>query len=241
MTTRYYSTRQRIAQFLAPIERLFFPQGCVICQNEISDERQWICLFCEQSLPFLHLSENGQENLMAQLFWGRVPVKNAFALLSYTKLNATQTILNRIKYKDKPEMAFYMGAFMGKQLKSMEWIKDIDALVPIPIHPKKKFIRGYNQSERLAQGLSEVLNIPLKEDLLQKHLHTISQTQKGRFARWDNLAGAFLARTTVQNAQHIALVDDVVTTGATLERILQELKENNPEIRVSVITLALAQ
>ncbi|CAN0308358.1 unnamed protein product, partial [Chrysoparadoxa australica] len=130
---------------------------------------------------------------------------------------------------------------LANKLAQRAWIDDVDVLGPIPIHPKKKFIRGYNQSELIARGLSEALNIPIQEDILQKHLHTISQTQKGRFARWDNLAGAFVARKEIKSVQHIALVDDVVTTGATLERIVQELKENNPDIRVSVITLALAQ
>jgi ComF family protein len=148
--------------------------------------------------------------------------------------------LNRMKYRDKPELAFAMGRFIGNKIQHLDWVHELDLLISIPVHPKKEFLRGYNQSERLAAGISEVVTVPVDNSFLLKTLHTVSQTKKGRFGRWDNLKDAFEVSDNRTENIHIALVDDVLTTGATLERIIGLIKEKYPDIRVSIITLAIA-
>ena len=125
-------------------------------------------------------------------------------------------------------------------MKNITSFQSIDALVPVPIHPKKEFIRGYNQSEKLADGISEVLKVPVVVDFLERTKFSESQTKKNRFLRWDNVENNFKSKNR-SHYKHIAIVDDVITTGATLEVIIRTIQENNPEIRISVISLALTK
>jgi len=120
--------------------------------------------------------------------------------------------------------------------------KDLEALVPVPLHPKKLFTRGYNQSEKLADGISNELNIPVLKDFIVRNKNTETQTKKGRFLRWENVENKFsVGRKSNENYKHVAIVDDVITTGATLEAIIQSIQKNNPEVCISVISLALAK
>ena len=228
-----YSTKNLI--------HLLFPQLCLICENETLLNKQAICSFCSDDLANLHVNPDAENNIVSEIFWGRIKLENAFSLLSYTNGNSTKTLLNRIKYRDKPGLAVHMGEIIGNRIKDSEFVKNLDALIPVPIHPKKAFIRGYNQSERIAQGISNIIQVPVLEKGIIKSLHTQSQTKKGRFGRWDNLEGAFSSKDDLKGLKHIALVDDVITTGATLERIASGLMANNSDLRISVISLALAQ
>ena len=223
------------------LAHLLFPNICLICTAELAPIEKHICQKCSEDLPKMHLSEETKDNPVHQVFWGRVQIEHAYAWIIYQQNAAVKSILHNIKYKDKPQLARSMGETMSKDLRDLTWVKTIDALVPVPIHPKKKFVRGYNQSEELAKGMSEVLNIPIDNHFLKRALHTESQTKKGRFARWDNIEDAFRSSKNQENYQHIAIVDDVITTGATMERIIHQIHEKNPELRVSLISLAFAQ
>jgi ComF family protein len=241
MKTPQQSASVRSAYFTKHLMHLFFPQLCLICEKETLLNKHSICSFCKNDLADLHIIPDTKNNIAAEIFWGRIKLDYAFSLLSYSKGNSTKTLLNRIKYRDKPELAVYMGELIGDKLIETEFAKSIDALLPVPIHPKKAFIRGYNQSERIAIGISNRIAVPVIEKGIVKSLHTQSQTKKGRFGRWDNLAGAFSANEDLKGYKHVALVDDVITTGATLERIASGLMMNNSDLRISVISLALAQ
>jgi competence protein ComFC len=219
---------------------LLFPSLCLICGKEVNEDRNVLCSFCEADLPLAFLDSQDEDNPLQQLFWGRVSISNAFAYLKFEKHLLSQELLHQIKYKDKPELANFMGRRMGEHLLQLEWMKEIDAFIPVPIHPKKAFIRGYNQSEQLSLGLSETTLIPTDNNFLTRTIHTESQTRKGRFKRWDNIAEAFKVRATSKGYQHIAIIDDVVTTGSTIERITLQLMENYPDLRVSIISLAVA-
>jgi ComF family protein len=223
------------------LAHLLFPNLCLVCEEELSIEMENICSFCIENLPFTHLVENNENSPVDQLFWGRIQIENVFSWLTYQRDTATQTLLHQIKYKDKPQLAVALGEKMSAELIQFDWVKDIDALIPVPIHPKKRFIRGYNQSEELCKGISSMLNIPVDNDFIQRSLHTESQTKKGRFGRWDNIEGAFRKTDVIREYQHIAIIDDVITTGATLEKIVQQIHEKNPDLRISLISLAFAQ
>jgi competence protein ComFC len=230
-----------IVQAKENLAHLLFPSMCLICDGELPMDMKNICSFCAENLPQTHFTQNQKEGPIAELFWGRVTIENVFAWLTYQRETATQTLLHQIKYKDKPQLAVALGEKLGEQLKGFEWVNDLDALIPVPIHPKKRFIRGYNQSEELCKGISAVLAVQTDNNFIQRSLHTESQTKKGRFGRWDNIEGAFRKTDVVREYQHIAIVDDVITTGATLEKIVQQIHEKNPDLRISLISLAFAQ
>jgi competence protein ComFC len=223
------------------LAHLLFPINCLICTTELSRSEKHLCAKCTSDLPKMHLSEEASDSPVDQLFWGRVKIHRVYAWLIYQQNEVVKSILHNIKYKDNPQLARAMGEGMAKDMSSFEWMKSIDALIPVPIHPKKKFIRGYNQSEELAKGMSEVFKIPVDNHFLKRALHTESQTKKGRFARWDNIEGAFRSTKNQDHYEHIAIIDDVITTGATMERIIHQIHEKNPELRVSIISLAFAQ
>ncbi|MFA7275017.1 MAG: ComF family protein [Crocinitomicaceae bacterium] len=239
--TFYKKLTHKIVEAKESLVHLLFPDLCLVCEREIPQNQQKICSFCETELPFTHFTQSNDKSPLEQLFWGRVRIEHVYSWLTYQRETSTQTLLHQIKYKDKPQLAQTMGEKLGRQLEHFDWIKEVEAFIPVPIHPKKRFIRGYNQSEELVKGLTSVLNIPMDTDFIQRSLHTESQTKKGRFGRWDNIDGAFRRTNANKTYQHIAIVDDVITTGATLERIVQQIHEKNPDLRVSLISLAFAQ
>ncbi len=223
------------------LAHLLFPNSCLICSIELTQKEKAVCQKCLTELPETKFNSDDKENPAQQLFWGRVKIDNVFCWLQYNKDLSTKTLLHQIKYKDKPQLAQVMGGKMGLAIHKFDWIQSIDALIPVPIHPKKKFIRGYNQSEQIAIGLQGVFDIPVDNHFLKREVHTESQTKKGRFSRWDNIENAFRSTKSQKKYKHIAIVDDVITTGATMERIIEQIHKNNPEIRVSLISLAFAQ
>lgn len=233
--------RSLFTNVTSSLAHLLFPELCLICSNEIGPNEKQICTTCLDEFPKTELTEGDQESPLQQLFWGRVKIDNAYSWLTYSKDSTTKTLLHQIKYKDNPHLARAAGQKIGEEIKDFSWVSSIDAFIPVPIHPKKEFIRGYNQSEELAKGIKEIIDVPIDIHFLKRALHTESQTKKGRFGRWDNIENAFRSNKNSASYKHIAIVDDVITTGATMERIIQQIHEKNPELRVSLISLAFAQ
>jgi ComF family protein len=224
------------------ILHLIYPNLCLNCENELSKYEQDLCFFCEDNLKFTSYENYKEESSLDKLFWGRVKLKSTFAMLYFEKENQTQKILHQIKYKGKIELARKMGELMGKKLSSsLKNINDIEAFIPIPLHLKKMYIRGYNQSEEIANGLTNNLKIETDTTFLTRKVHAESQTKKGRFLRWDNIYEAFAVNENRKNYKHIALIDDVVTTGSTLESCVKMIQEKHPEIEISIFCLALTK
>ncbi|MDX1444568.1 ComF family protein [Lishizhenia sp.] len=164
------------------------------------------------------------------------------SLLYFKSHSSTQSILHQIKYNHGKSLAIYMGQLMAHKWKASPHFEAFDGIIPVSLHNKKHFKRGYNQSLLLAQGLSEILEIPIYENVLIKRKHNSSQTKKSRAERIDNVAKVFqLQNEETIVHKHILLVDDVLTTGATLEACALLLKENVPGITLSIYTLAYAQ
>jgi ComF family protein len=158
------------------------------------------------------------DNLFFQKFKGRIPVKYVMSFFKFSKAGAVQQVLHALKYKNKPELGHLLGRIYGEELKSAGYENAFDLIIPIPLHAYKKKRRGYNQSEEFANGLSEVLNVKTSEDFLSRVTVTNTQTKKTRLKRWENVMEVFAVhqRETIKD-KRILLVDDVVTTGATLE------------------------
>ena len=233
---------QVYTKFINYFEHLFFPDECIICENETPNKQTFICHLCEQELAFSKMENTTIDQKTKKLFWGRVPIEIGFSLLYFEKANSTQKILHAIKYQNRKDFAIELGRKIGKAIKKSEINIQIDALIPVPLHVQKKFDRGYNQSELLCKGISAILNIETNKNLILRKKNSRSQTKLNKFLRWENAQNTYEVSKEInaKNWKHIAIVDDVITTGSTIESIAKEILSINPSIKISVISLALA-
>lgn len=218
---------------------LFYPRLCAGCSIPLVTGEEVLCLNCLADLPRTnyHLY---QENPVFQIFIGRVNITLATSFCRFDKGGRMQHILHQLKYKGNCEVGHKMGKLFGFDLLQCDLYKDIDALIPVPLHPGKEKKRGYNQSFEICKGLSESMDRPLLSGNLVRIVDTTSQTLKGRFERWENVSGIFKVNNGASfTGKHLLLVDDVVTTGATLEACCEPLLKI-PEVRVSIATVACA-
>ena len=221
---------------------LLYPRYCIICNMDTPQTQATICPVCSSELHFSNYENYSEATPLDKLFWGRSNIHATYALLLFGKGNSTQLILHTLKYKDRSDLASYMGSEIGRRIEQLTKFQDLDALIPVPLHPKKEFIRGYNQAEKIAEGIAEILHIPVNTQLIKRAVFTESQTKKGRLSRWDNMQDRFESyRNRGKALKHIALIDDVVTTGATIETCMQILRKQFPEIQISIISIAVAQ
>ncbi|MCQ2285082.1 MAG: ComF family protein [Bacteroidales bacterium] len=218
---------------------MYYPRLCVGCGNALQQNEELLCLHC-----LLHLPETNyfreHDNPLKLIFAGRVKVEEVSSLLFYKKGNSVQNMLHALKYKGKKELGSFLGSYYGEKLIQEPRYQQIDYIIPIPLHPKKQQKRGYNQSEWIAIGLSQGMNVPYTNEVLLRTTFTETQTKKSRFNRWENVKEVF----AVQNAdvfagKHLLVCDDVLTTGATMEAAIQQLLTIEG-VKISVVTLATA-
>lgn len=221
------------------IFHLLLPSSCLVCECEWKDNIP-ICSWCFEELKFTDFENYIEPTPLDRVFWGRVDLHASFALLHFEKNTSTQNLLHAIKYGNRPGLAFALGELIGQRIEKMNGFRNADLIIPVPLHPKKQFIRGYNQSEQLALGIGKILSLPVETKIVRKASHASSQTRKGRFQRWTNVDGNFLVKKGLPENMHIVIVDDVVTTGATLEAMILSIKQVYPKSIVSIISLALA-
>ena len=227
-------------KIVSDIENLIFPNECYSCEKELSRFENHLCSFCEIDLPLTNFHLFDGESPTDKLFWGRVNITNTYSHLFFEKNKTSQTILFNLKYKNKPELGVYFGEKIGENIIKIKGLENIDAIIPVPLHHKKEFIRGYNQSEVLAIGINNILNKTLDLKTVQRTKHSASQTKKSRFQRWDNVNEIFKVSEKIKHYKHIVIVDDVITTGSTIESIIHAIRKKNPDILISVVTLAVA-
>lgn len=216
---------------------LFFPRLCTGCGNDLFGADDLLCVKCVNDLPATNFHLHAA-NPVEKIFWGRIPLVSATSYLYFTKDSLLQHLLHDFKYKGNKDIGFYFGRLMGQTFLESNRFRDVDALVPLPLHPKKERTRGYNQAAVLCDGIASVLNVPVLPDAVVRPMLTETQTHKTRLHRWTNIEGKFLLKepNAISN-KHILLIDDVVTTGATLESCGIELLQA-PGLRLSVATLA---
>ena len=224
---------------LRSLLNLLYPNLCASCQEVLLKNENVICYNCMVDLPrSLHYQDI--ENPMAKLFWGKIKLEMALSAFTFIKNGKVQRLMHELKYKGNTKVGELMGIELGKEIDKVEITDKVDVVVPVPLHKKKLKQRGYNQSEFIAIGVAKVLNCEMNTDLLKRMEHSESQTKKSKFERWENVGSAFtLTDASQYRGKHILLVDDVVTTGATLEACCKKLKEIEG-VKLSVGTLASA-
>ena len=230
-----------LKSYINDIIYLFFPETCAACRKALYNNEKWICSPCSLNLPYLDNTVLNKDTY-TKIFWGRVPVESVWPYLEYKKGLKVQKILHHLKYRKQPELGTFLGEMAGKNLLLLPVIRTIDCIIPVPMHYKKRRSRGYNQAEYIADGYSNILNIPVYKEVVAKEKETISQTRKHRFIRYQNAQNIFKIKdnTPLKQLKSILIVDDVITTGATIEALISCILNENPEIKIYVATLAAA-
>lgn len=219
---------------------VFFPKLCRGCQNELGKHENEICTLCRHNLPLTRFHFTGSDE-MRKLFFGRVAVENATALLYFKKAGLTQKFVHALKYKGVKKIGELFGAWLGEELKTIEAYKSIDAIIPVPLHKKKLKERGFNQVEGFGKEIAKALEIPYIDDVLIKITPTRSQVFKERISRIFSQEEVFALQNSRKiEGKHLLVVDDIITTGATLESCsIQLLKAN--DVRLSFATIAITK
>lgn len=219
---------------------LFFPPLCLACRNRRAPAEELLCLDCQIKLPHTHFHLEA-ENDFTQRFWGRIPLHSGAALYHFVKGGRAQQLIHQLKYAGKRRVGLELGWYYGRRLRQSPHFAGIELIVPVPLHPRKHRRRGYNQAACFAAGLAESMGLPRREGVLKRISHTSTQTRKSRMERMANVLNAFrLARPELIRNRHVLLVDDVLTTGATLEACGARLLEVE-NVKLSMATIGIAQ
>lgn len=217
---------------------LFFPHVCTGCGNDILSNQSVLCIRCMDAMPETNFEQHAN-NPIEKMYWGRLPLVSGTAQFYFTKESLMQHLMHQFKYKNNRSLGLQLGQIMGEQIQRSGRIKP-DALIPLPLFPVKEKRRGYNQATLLCLGMAAIMKIPVIENAVIRPQHTETQTKKGRIERWKNMEGKFILneQEAIKN-KHLLLVDDIITTGATLEACGAELlKADN--VKLSIASLCYA-
>jgi len=222
---------------LAPLIHLIFPENCHACGRALTQQLKHVCLQCRNELPFIYQSKSAREAL-EKLFWGKVQLIRSAAYLKFEKGSKVQQLIHRLKYEDQKEIGISLGEMAASALNEEDFFHKVDYLIPVPIHPLKERKRGYNQSEYIAKGIENQSKIKLLKRAIIKRINTDSQTRKGKFKRWTNVSSSFeVCDASILKEKHLLLIDDVVTTGSTIEACAQELQKVEG-VKLSILAMA---
>jgi len=224
---------------LNDIISLFYPSYCYVCGKPLTKIEKLFCTDCLFNLPLTN-NHLYKENETTSLFYGRANINYASSLFYYNKGSNYKVLLHNLKYKDKKEIGFELGKFLGLTIKESPYIKNIDYVVPVPLHKKKIQQRGYNQSSYIAKGIAEIIKTKINEKTLIRTIYTKTQTKKTKIERWKNVKEVFDINNNLFNNKHILLVDDVITTGATIEACVNIINKKSENTKITVTSLAIA-
>ncbi len=231
--------KQKFVSYLDDFLSLIYPRLCHACGNSLFMNEEVLCTQCLYHLPQTH-SHTEKGNLVEKVFWGRFQVESAAARYYFRRGTKIQHLLHQFKYKNAPEIGIYLGRIYGSELVQSSLFSSVQVVIPVPLHHSKLIKRGYNQAAMFARGLGQGMKIPVDETSLYRTFASETQTRKTRLKRWENVKSIFAVNHPDKlKGMHILLVDDVVTTGATLEACAQKLLEIE-NVRISVAAIAVA-
>ena len=217
------------------------PRLCVVCGQRLAPTERSLCSVCLFHLPRTDFHQKPLDNPMAQLFWGLAPIEKAAALFYYHPHSETAQLVYRLKYNNRPDIGEDMGRVMACEFQATDFFSDIDVLLPVPLASKRLRQRGYNQSEQLAIGISDITHLPIVSKVLRRKHFQQSQTTLNRWQRQENVTDTFqLKEEHLLQGKHVLLIDDICTTGATLIACANVLKDIE-DIRISVLTLGFTK
>ncbi|MEI8109810.1 MAG: phosphoribosyltransferase family protein [Chitinophagia bacterium] len=209
--------RNHVSNWLLSLSHLLYPHYCEGCYTDLLNSEILLCALCENSLPQTNFW-NIPNNAVEKIFRHRLSIEAAAAAYFFTNDSLLQYLIMQLKYRNMPEAGKWLGNRLGKFLQNTERFTSIDCIVPLPLHPKKEFIRGYNQALVIANGVAESFHKPVIPNALIRNQFTKTQTRENRLNRWNNMQGVFsITEPNLIRGKHCLLVDDVITTGATLE------------------------
>lgn len=228
-----------VERLLADFAALFYPEYCLGCSTGLLSGEQILCTKCLIDLPRTDYLWN-EDNPIHRKFIGRLPLKHAVAFLKFRKTGIVQHLLHQMKYNNHPEVAVRLGELFGNEMKRAEK-NQFDIIIPMPLHPSRQAKRGFNQSSKFAEGLSAAMDVPFDDHLVRRLTNTLSQTRKSKMQRWENVKEAFaVSKKELVKNKRILLVDDIITTGASLEACGQQLIDAGCD-ELSIACIAEAQ
>lgn len=225
-------------QFFKDITRIFFPNVCMCCENGLTNSENTICTYCLHELPLTNYTLTNS-NAVLKIFYGRITLEKATALLYYHKKGIVQNLIHNLKYGNQQSIGEFIGNWLGTEMKESNQFTNIDYIVPIPLHKNRLKERGYNQVTTFGKTLAKILDVSYIENVIIRKSANKTQTHKGRFDRWKNVTELFyITNVSFFENKHILLIDDIITTGATIESCYNELIKTK-NIRISVAVMAI--
>ena len=227
-------------KFLLDVIHLFFPKICITCESKLLQSEKIICTLCRHDLPIICYKDY-KDNKITKSFYGRIPIEKATAFLFYRKEGKAKDLIHHLKYKGIQQVGTFIGDWFGAILQESNEFNTVDCIIPVPLHPKKQRQRGYNQLTSFGLALSKRLKKPYVKDVLIRTSASKTQTFKQRFERFSNNNTKFsIPNKSLLENKHILLIDDVITTGATLESCCKELLTSE-NVKISIATMAYTE
>ena len=228
----------KLSAYVRDFVALLYPEVCEACSNPLHHGEEVVCTFCHYKLPYARFHHE-PGNPIEQIFWGRIPIESATSLFYFSKGNKVRNLLHNLKYRKHQYIGPFLGQILAKKIQHIPRFQGFDYITPVPLHPKRLRLRGFNQSMAFADGIAENLNSK-SEELLFRTVDSSSQTKKNRFDRFKNMDGIFkVIDPSKVEGKKVLLVDDILTTGSTLEGSATPLIESGA--RVSIATMAMVQ
>lgn len=219
---------------------LFYPNLCVGCYKSLTYKEHILCVTCRHDLPIINI-QNFNKNIVTASFYGKIPIEKAVSFLTFRKHGITQKLIHNLKYKNNQQMGVFLGSWFGHTLQKKQFFNSVDFIVPVPLHPKRLKKRGYNQVTLFGKELSNISGITYLPNILTRTTNTKTQTTQKRFERFSNSKTVFhLTDNKIFENKHILLIDDVITTGATIEACCTELLKTK-NIIISIATMAYTE
>lgn len=228
-------------QPFADIWGLFFPKVCASCGRKLGDGGDFLCNYCRWAIPLTDFWRMADNPVRAK-FDGHIPLETASAFYFFVHGSGFRDLIHDFKYRGGWRIAEKMGEWYGSELAASDLHADIDLIIPVPLHFRKRIMRGYNQSEYIADGISRAMGIPVDRRSVRRSIHNRSQTKRHKKERWDNVQGIFSVRSpSALQGKHLLIVDDVLTTGATLISLCHTILRDVPDCRISIAALAVSK